>query len=967
MFDALLAGLDRDWVFTDRWVLEPPVRQEGLQVFGRVAHEPGGAGLVVDVEVEAVPDGGVPIDPRRHGVPIVLHDPDRLIRVEQEPDERLADEARTSARRIADRSPTARWIVEKAIARGHWPEAAGYHLRFGVDPLVQLLRTVHCPSRWDFGLRYVHADLPADDVRRVLELLPGDPDGLAERSRAAFDWQDELLSGGAQARAVGSVAVQTARRSSAVTEKAPSTSSAVPPVVPIADDGHAVRRARRLERRPPVVGDRDHRTSGRLGEEGHERVALELTRAPTPCRITDSASTWASPPSETSWAEVTAPSRAASTMQRRQRLLGGEVDRGRQATEVAVHDVRPLAAGQLLAGLAEQQHGLALGHEAGARARGDVVDHAEGRHHRRRQDRGLAGLVVEADVAAGHRDAEHEAGVLEAAAGLGELPHHVGVLGRAEVQAVGDRERPGPGGGHVAERLRERELRAGVRVEPGEAAVAVRRHRDPEPGLLVDPHHARVVGLGEDGVALHVAVVLVGDPGLVAEVRATRAAAGACRAARRRWPGGAGPRRRRPGARPATEGRANGRWYVGPSWATDRGGTSTTRSPCQSIWSRSPSVTSPTTVASTSHLAQIARNASTSSGSTTAIIRSCDSLIRISSGASVESRSGTRSSSTCMPPSPAEASSEVAQDSPAPPRSWMPATRPAAKISSVHSMRSFSWKGSPTCTLGRFGRPGRLERLRGEHAHAADAVAAGLRAVQDHLVADAGRLGQVQVLVAEDADAERVDQRVAEVRRVEDRLAADVRQPEAVAVATHAGHDPGQHAMGVGRVERAEAQRVHHRHRARAHRQDVADDAADAGGRALVGLDVRRVVVRLDLERDRVALADVDHAGVLADAGEGLADRRLLRDLGELLEMHLGGLVGAVLAPHDRVHRQLRAGRPAAQDLADPLVLVGLETEVAPGLLPVRVQRGDGDGVERGAGHGHNLSGRAGDTDGDAG
>jgi len=194
VFDALLAGLDRDWVFTDRWVLEAPVRQEGLQVFGRLAHEPGGTRLVVDVEVEAVPDGGVPIDPRRHGVPIVLHDPDRLIRVEQEPDERLAADARTSARRIADRLPTARWIVEKAIARGHWPEAAAYHLRFGVDPLVQLLRTVHCPSRWDFGLRYVHADLPAEDVRRVLELLPGDPDGLAERSRAAFDWQDELLT-----------------------------------------------------------------------------------------------------------------------------------------------------------------------------------------------------------------------------------------------------------------------------------------------------------------------------------------------------------------------------------------------------------------------------------------------------------------------------------------------------------------------------------------------------------------------------------------------------------------------------------------------------------------------------------------------------------------------------------------------------------------------------------------------------
>ena len=117
------------------------------------------------------------------------------------------------------------------------------------------------------------------------------------------------------------------------------------------------------------------------------------------------------------------------------------------------------------------------------------------------------------------------------------------------------------------------------------------------------------------------------------------------------------------------------------------------------------SVTSPTTVASTSHFSQIARNALTSSGSTTAIIRSCDSLIRISSGASVESRSGTLSSSTCMPPSPALASSDVAHESPAPPRSWIPATSPAAKISSVHSMSSFSMNGSPTWTLGRFAGP----------------------------------------------------------------------------------------------------------------------------------------------------------------------------------------------------------------------------------------------------------------------
>ena len=72
----------------------------------------------------------------------------------------------------------------------------------------------------------------------------------------------------------------------------------------------------------------------------------------------------------------------------------------------------------------------------------------------------------------------------------------------------------------------------------------------------------------------------------------------------------------------------------------------------------------------------------------------------------------------------------------------------------------------------------------------------------------------------------------------------------------------------------AEAQRVERRDRPRAHREDVAQDAAHARRRALVRLDERRVVVRLHLEDGRQAVADVDHAGVLAGA---LDDARSLR------------------------------------------------------------------------------------------
>ena len=46
------------------------------------------------------------------------------------------------------------------------------------------------------------------------------------------------------------------------------------------------------------------------------------------------------------------------------------------------------------------------------------------------------------------------------------------------------------------------------------------------------------------------------------------------------------------------------------------------------------------------------------------------------------------------------------------------------------------------------------------------------------------------------------------------------------------------------------------------HGEDVAQDAADAGGRALEWLDRAGVVVRFHLECDAPAVADVDDAGV---------------------------------------------------------------------------------------------------------
>ena len=79
---------------------------------------------------------------------------------------------------------------------------------------------------------------------------------------------------------------------------------------------------------------------------------------------------------------------------------------------------------------------------------------------------------------------------------------------------------------------------------------------------------------------------------------------------------------------------------------------------------------------------------------------------------------------------------------------------------------------------------------------------------------------------------------------------------------------------GAGIIGTAEARRIEDRDRPRAHRENVAQNAADAGRRTLVGLDKRWVVVALDFEHDRVAVADIHDPGILTWAADDAAARR---------------------------------------------------------------------------------------------
>ena len=114
---------------------------------------------------------------------------------------------------------------------------------------------------------------------------------------------------------------------------------------------------------------------------------------------------------------------------------------------------------------------------------------------------------------------------------------------------------------------------------------------------------------------------------------------------------------------------------------------------------------------------------------------------------------------------------------------------------------------------------------------------------------------------------------------------------------------------------RTEAQRVETKLGTRAHREDVANDSANAGGRALKGFNRAWMVVALHLECDRPAIADIDYAGVFF-AGF----HQNIRPPGrKFLKFFPRILIGAMFAPHDGENAELGEIWFAAEDLFDAL------------------------------------------------
>ena len=195
-YDRMLAAIRTTFAPDHVWELPESSWPDGRQCFVNLQARPGlldEPTRLVDLAVLDVADTHRVIDVRRHGTPLVVHDPDGLIELRHDDPDELARGAAVANEQTRQRWATAEWLVNRAVARDQLPEAVALYLRFGLAPLVQLLRTKHCPERHDYGLRYLHADLPADVAARVTALLPG-AGRLRALSAECFAWQAELLA-----------------------------------------------------------------------------------------------------------------------------------------------------------------------------------------------------------------------------------------------------------------------------------------------------------------------------------------------------------------------------------------------------------------------------------------------------------------------------------------------------------------------------------------------------------------------------------------------------------------------------------------------------------------------------------------------------------------------------------------------------------------------------------------------------
>jgi hypothetical protein len=154
----------------------------------------GGDFLLVDLVFLRAGDPDHQLDIERHGERVPLFDKANWLQPNPLDTAALAVQRDRRYRELQTWFPMSQVFVRKAILRGQHVEAVNAFWACTLKPLADLLRMRYCPTRWDFGVRYLDRDLPPAVYDQVRDLaLVRDLADLEVKLAKATAWGTALL------------------------------------------------------------------------------------------------------------------------------------------------------------------------------------------------------------------------------------------------------------------------------------------------------------------------------------------------------------------------------------------------------------------------------------------------------------------------------------------------------------------------------------------------------------------------------------------------------------------------------------------------------------------------------------------------------------------------------------------------------------------------------------------------------
>ena len=145
--------------------------------------------LLIDLAVIKLSGPEKFLAPEIHGNAIFYFNKSKKVKMPILNKEELADNLQRKLERLKDRFAMFNIFVQKEINRGNWLEALDLYYNVTLASLVEALRARYNSFHYDFKMRYIHYELPAEIVVRLQNLyFVKDKKELQSKYREASKW-----------------------------------------------------------------------------------------------------------------------------------------------------------------------------------------------------------------------------------------------------------------------------------------------------------------------------------------------------------------------------------------------------------------------------------------------------------------------------------------------------------------------------------------------------------------------------------------------------------------------------------------------------------------------------------------------------------------------------------------------------------------------------------------------------------